>query len=242
MTACIKHWFKKNRWILLLSILLASASVFFGGGNLAAAAVYTIIIEICAFRFLWVKDSKNRDDAGETVEILGVRRKSYFLSYISITLLLTVIYSGVFTFCTYLGSYFGFSLKILPPAVDKHQSIYSDLFLYALVLCLVITDLCIMSTLVNGNNIVKRAMIVISTVYCTIIVYVLYLLLLILAQLSANEQKIQMYAAAGGGAALLIMLAVYILVSIRTAKKFLNNNIQPEVKIDNKITGGNITK
>jgi hypothetical protein len=224
MGICIKYWMGRNKWLLAVSAIAAAASVFAGGGSLIAAAFYAVIVEICAVRYLTYKGAENRDDVPETVKKLGVGKREYFNAYIIMSAGLTAVFAGIFVLCTYLSGAAGFTIHILPGMLDSHQTFYSNVFLYTVALCLVIVLLCVLAVLINGSDPVKRAMLFISTAYCTVFLYLLYLLFLLLANLAADESYAHMIAAIAAAAVAVIMAVVYLIVIFVSKKRFLSDN------------------
>lgn len=239
MRACVKYWLNKNKWFLAAALAAAGAAVFVGGGSIPAAAVYAILLEICAVRFISPQKSGDKKangaekrksenavaefDSGnalKTVKQLNVAGNIFFNAYILLISFFAVAFAGIFALSTVIGDALGFNLQILPSALASHQTAYSIMFLYECAFLLVILALCALTKLVNADNIVKRAMIFISTVYCAVLLYVCYLLILLLAQLSKSEMKIHMILAVAGGAALIMAVGFYLLVIFKSKKKF----------------------
>lgn len=224
MGICIKYWMDRNKWLLAVSVIAAAASVFAGGGSLIAAAFYAVIIETCAVRYLTYKNAENKDNVSGTIEKLGAGKREYFNAYIIMSAGLTAVFAGIFALCTYLSGAAGFTIHILPGMLDSHQTFYSNLCLYTMALCLVIVLLCVLTVLINGSDPIKRAMLYISTAYCTAFLYLLYLLFLLLAKLAADESYIHRIAAIAVAAVTVIMAGVYVIVIFVSKKRFLSED------------------
>lgn len=216
MDVNFKHFIKINKIYLIVNFCAAVVLTLYGGGSFFAFIIYNILTALCGMKFLKAQGI-NCDENNNYRDIAKAKRGLIFDTYVKMMILQSAVMTCVFALGTLLGNSAG-SYKFLPEVLFKNETIYSRSGYYLVFLCLTVSVIMAMARLINSGTIIKKAVIIISIIYCAPLWFVLYLLLLTLAHLTASEKTVYKFFAAAAVAAFCFMI-VLLCIKIRKNKK-----------------------